>query len=332
MLSREQELALVELARKDDEAAFTQLKQSFDRAVSGYINSIIEQKGDAEDILQNVWTSVWLNINLYKPEIARFYTFIRMIASYEIRNYFKRLKKRREKENLFSDLAGPADVDPENAPAEDIIVESLRRKQAGTWKWEENIEEELINKERAEEANDFYLSLLRTVFSIGGYPHQVIAFAFSKLIFPCDLSSDKNTTGRKSGCPERVVRELFDKPLEQLSILLEQLYIKYSGISKDEISQVFEILHLKMDKTLSEVVDEKLDKTTWNLLRAKGLLGEKVGRTSLRDYYETNNSSRGDEGGINQKRRKPEDAVSDWSYKVQQRVKKRVIKKQVCRI
>ena len=146
--------------------------------------------------------------------------------------------------------------------------------------------------------------LFLCTFRCGGYPHQQLAFAFSKLVYG---SSSHRAI---EGSPERVDRMHGDT---RLAALLEEFWLAY----KRE-SHVFDAEILCRWKGYLKPVRRRLAMTVGDLMRyypataRQGLApirGARVGETCLSDYCASDQARRSA-------------AISDWCDKVEKRVRR----------
>jgi RNA polymerase sigma-70 factor (ECF subfamily) len=291
---REQELKkLIELAQNGDEEAFLKLRDNLNNEIEWHLKSWIKEHNEIEDVLQETWIKVMEIIDRYDPEKGAPKQFILAVANNQAKSYYRKIWNRRKK-TLSIDTVGELS---------DQLLEQRSE--------ESDPADRLYAEEQARKLEEFYLIILKATFLNGGYPHQILAFSFCKLIFPCITETGKKVSKRVSGYPDRVVNELFDILLTELSQLLQKDYLKYSVLHKEEASHIFLILNDIMDRTLSEIIDGKGDKSTWGLLAEKGLLERSVGTTVMRNYCK----DAGDSKNLVAR-------VSDWCYKVQKKVKR----------
>jgi RNA polymerase sigma-70 factor (ECF subfamily) len=78
--SKYTEEELIRLIREGNSTAFSYLYKNYSRAIFGIISSIIDNKNEAEDVLQNVFVKIWNNFPAYDPNKGRLYTWMLNIA------------------------------------------------------------------------------------------------------------------------------------------------------------------------------------------------------------------------------------------------------------
>ncbi len=71
---------LLVLIYKKDEKAFTHLYDMYSKSLFAVINTLIKNREEAEDVLQEVFVKIWKNIDSYHESKGRFYTWILNIA------------------------------------------------------------------------------------------------------------------------------------------------------------------------------------------------------------------------------------------------------------
>ena len=71
---------ILPLVLKKDDRAFTILYEMYSKNVFGVIYNLMNDKEEAEDVLQEVFVKIWKNIDSYNESKGRFYTWIVNIA------------------------------------------------------------------------------------------------------------------------------------------------------------------------------------------------------------------------------------------------------------
>jgi hypothetical protein len=148
-------------------------------------------------------------------------------------------------------------------------------------------------QEISEMLDKFYCFLCIAFGKSSGYPHQQIAFGYIKLL---------------EWKPQEIVKKLSEKSLRELAKDLEDEYIeilKYAD--KEKVHKCFKPLHERIEKRLKEVIPAR-DRRTMTISPTTI-----IGDTKLSDYW-------GD---------RPENNLSDWCYRVRQRVINEVRKRQI---
>src|SRR3984957_9769044 len=90
-LPHDDELKLVERARKGDSAAFGSLVEPWRKPLFGYIYRMVTLRQDAEDLLQDVLVRVLENIREYRGE-ARFKSWLFGIATHVCLDHLRKRK------------------------------------------------------------------------------------------------------------------------------------------------------------------------------------------------------------------------------------------------
>ena len=148
-------------------------------------------------------------------------------------------------------------------------------------------------QEISEMLEKFYCFLCIAFGEKGGYPHQQIAFGYIKLL---------------EWKPQEIVRELSEKSLRKLAKDLENEYVEILKYADEEkVRKCFKPLHQRIEKKLEEVIPT----------RDRGIitisLSTIIGDTKLSDYWGN----------------RPEDNLSNWCYRVRQRVIEEIRKRKI---
>lgn len=161
---------------------------------------------------------------------------------------------------------------------------------------------------------EIYTKLLIITLWKGGYPHEIVTSVFSKC-FVETLKVRDNEEGESQKTqekviwpPRRIVKDLSEVSLFQLSKKLEEDYISASSLPGELVSDCFQLLNKEMRKKVHEVINPN-NHGAWK--RWSNILENLVGETTLQDYYS----------------KRPEDNIADWSYRVFRRVGKYVTDK-----
>jgi hypothetical protein len=300
-LSSQEESLLTGAASNGDRAAFASLYSAFNGAVIGSILRKLTWIGrdEAKEIAQKVWIETWEKIRMpsesggFDNSKGRFFTWLySYIIKFAILDHGAARSteiplshlSRSEDEEGEDRMSCMADPDTENSP--DIVLEK---------------KEEL--RKQAEKLRRIYLAygeLLRWLFLCGGYPHQQLAYAFSKLIF-----GHESNRGIE-GSPQRLRTEYAEIPLVSLQRVFWESYSKESRIPGDILNTCKCHMH-PLDKRLTLSVKEltRLDHASNNQFAP--FLNSMVAETFFKQYWENHRS-----GFIS--------AVPDWCYKVKQRL------------
>jgi len=277
---------LVEEARRGNRRAFDEIVRELEKPLKGYI--LGEIRGDdaaADEIAQDTWVAVWEQMHKspeeggYDPGKGAFYTFvINRVAKFKIRQWWSEAGSARFR-------AGEAREVPEPADARQLRPDEL-----------------LIQQEDLRRRHAAFCELFRLTFLCGGYPHQQLAFGFSRHIY--GKESDRGI----EGAPARVVQDHGAVPLEALVEAYWDDYRKESQIRDSEgLGQLRECLdpvRARLPLRVGELV--RLDPASSRELVGVG--DRAVGRTQLQDYY----SGRAAGAAA---------AISDWCYQVADRVR-----------
>jgi hypothetical protein len=289
MLSREEELRLIEDAKKGDEGAWDELFANFKGVMVSHVHDKLNKirrvsDHDAEEITQSAWVDIVSKLSKpvedggYDPQ-WRFFTYVKNFLKFRILQHLQRLARDSKTDSM----------DDENGSLPEIEAPAGAGRQP---------EEALIEKERLRLRLDAYSELLSLVFLCGGYPHRQLAFLHSKQTF-----GGKTTEGDIYGKPSDVDKDFGAKTLKKTADEFWIRYGKQSGLPPayiNELKKTMKPLELRFPLTVGELV--KLSKDLSRQL--KPIAKKKVGTTHLKDYYS-------DKGYA---------AISDWCHKVRGKV------------
>ncbi len=219
----------------------------------------------------------------------------------KIHSYLETIVERK----LFDALEGEPDkIHQELYIKKDMLENKYYELEEGS---KQAFESYLINEKLG---NQMSTELLKIIIKKGGYPHQVIAFLFSNMVYPFERLSRSS-----QGLPKDVAnnKELWEKKLEDVLFILKN---RHPIFNKTNTNDVFEPLEVRINTLISDIlVRRENDSYTWDLLNSKNLLCVKVGVTTLLDYC--NIPQEKDEQEKIKMRQK---YVTDWSNKVKKRV------------
>lgn len=143
-----------------------------------------------------------------------------------------------------------------------------------------------------EEKVEIFLKFLVITLWKGGYPHEIFSFLISKY----------HQDDPEIWSPKRIVQELSQVNFIQLCDALEKSF----SFPKELTESLFLILRKRMVNKLEDIIkpgDHSAKKRWQNILKTPVCL------TCLADYFH----------------RQPEDNISNWTYKVQENIKKLLI-------
>lgn len=290
-MDRSKELQLIEEARGCSREAFNQLVQHYQKRLEVYIMSWPNiQYADAENINQEVWSDISECIHRspedggYNPAIGSFFTWvINYKAKQKIRDWRRIKSKSREIVGIPVGENGEPIFEPHIHP-------------------HFGAEEELYLKVTA------YRELFRLTFLCSGYPHEQLAFGFSKLVYgERTEESKKRRKGKKGetiqegarGDVEGVPRKVDSKHGEErLGTLIDHFWDSYRLVSaiddldmlrslEESLEPVRIRLKLKVRNLMKMKKQEKEEKEKNNPLQNHlEIIKEKpIAETCLRDYY-----------------------------------------------
>lgn len=272
-LTLEEQKQLSKEACKGDKRAQDKIYTAYHKAVFGYIRGRSAQEVDAENISQQVWMQVLANKGIcnYKSALGALYTFLWRIAHSRLIDYYRQYKKFYWVQIIENEVPDEEGIqDDSSGKNEDCIDLSL-------------IADSQIDPE--EELNSAYKIVLEQLFRNGGYPHQIIVFAFSKLI--------------DHWKPQKIIKELSGIPLRQLCKRLYQDYLAESNLPEEEIISCFSYLEQSMERSVGEIITDPASRD-----KLKSYLDKSIGDTLLKDYFGKDTSH----------------SISDWCDKVKKRL------------
>lgn len=106
------------------EKAFRQIMQRYQQRVYGLVIKIVEDHGDADDVVQEVFVKVWKGLDKFRED-ARLFTWIYRIATNESLNYLK--KRQRRKTESIEDYHASAQPGSPSEPNADRIEALLQQ-------------------------------------------------------------------------------------------------------------------------------------------------------------------------------------------------------------
>lgn len=103
----EDEVSRIQRLKERNEQAFAELYENYSPMLFGLILRIVDNQSDAENILQDCFVKIWLNIDHYDPQRGRLATWLINIArncaiDFTRSGYFILRKKIRSEEQLVS--------------------------------------------------------------------------------------------------------------------------------------------------------------------------------------------------------------------------------------
>lgn len=258
-----EEGALTDRARIGDREAFDVLRARHRTRVYGFIRVRVSSD-DTDDLEQEIWIKAWERMPTYDKRRAPFVAFVVYWAGIMLLRHHRLKGRRRAVELLFSELLRRFPKLGEEAEFSND-VDSLA----------------VVPEPDAEEESQRYGGLLEATFCSDSPPHQLLSFGLCKLVADWP--------------PRRIVAELSDTSLREVTVQLEQAYLEESSLPEAVVRPCFARLHDRLEFRFREVVKKK------TLATHPRLADRIVGDTKLCDYYTGN----------------PEQNISHWSQSVQ---------------
>jgi len=273
-LSLQEQKILAKDACEGDKQAQDRIYAAYHKALFGYLRARAMQDVDAENISQEVWTQLLVERTICKYDsLYALYTFLRTVAHSRLVDYY------RKKKPILIPI-----VENEISDNEETGDENTGKNGAG----QDFIDLSFIASPQIDAVEDLssaYKIALEHLFRNGGYPHQLIVFAFSKLV--------------DHWKPQKIINELSDISLRQLCNRLYSDYLMESKLPEEEIAPCFSYLEQQMGLLVGEVITDSVLRD-----KLKPYLNKSVGQTILRDYYGKDASH----------------SISDWCDKVRKRL------------
>jgi len=286
---KDEELILVKDAQKGNQEAFGKLVNAYNKMLIKHIQLRIENDSvKAEDIAQATWLRVLERIDRYDPNKGSFYNYVvKVFARKEIGLFWEEQKKiniSSEQDNEIAEIQPSIEIIDKRMLPDDIMLykEYLRlQKQA-------------------------YFRIFQLLFLCGGYPHQQLAFAYSKLIYGSQRASNgikgsARIEGRIEGDSKSVDRKHGNTDLRNLTNSFLHDYSSLAGLGPREIQELNE--YMLPVKTRLNVKVSSLFSLSYVLLeQLQPLHDMDVGCTSISDYYT--------------QKRGADKSIPDWCNKV----------------
>jgi RNA polymerase sigma factor (sigma-70 family) len=84
---------LIDHLKNKDDKAFELLYDNYAAALLGIISRIVKEEGEAENLLQDTFVKIWINIDQYDTSKGRLYTWMLAIARNSAINFVRTQKK-----------------------------------------------------------------------------------------------------------------------------------------------------------------------------------------------------------------------------------------------
>jgi RNA polymerase sigma factor (sigma-70 family) len=250
-LSHEQDANLLARIALGDEEAFRELYLQYKKKIDGFIRPRADSREDVEDIAQDTWLKLRINASKYDSSRGAVSTFLRMIATTAIIDFYRRNSNRAT--ILFTEMGGAELGDGEAIEIGDLLYKLTPNAIRSAPEGMNLLLEDLM---------------LRLVFEGSSPPHQMIVFGLVE---------------RLGWRPRQIISELSPRILRVLEEKLETDYAATSELSDATIRAHFGLLRNNMARPLMEVLTEPKTKEI-----CKDFLDSKTGETSLNQYFTHN--------------------------------------------
>ena len=285
-IARDRELELIIKAKAGNTEALVEIWEAYIDAFKSFINKQLSHKieidsEDLDEILNEAFQLLMSKkIQQYDPNKSGFFYFVTefVLKQEVIGEYIKDYIRFKTPKIPLTDL-------------EERLSESDDFNSKSTY-W--NIS---LKPSKPEQAETFILfrKIFELAFSEAGYPHQQIVFGFIKLL---------------QWEPREIVKELSNKELNHLTLMLEEEIITNYG--DDDLRRYFEPLRNKMASSIEEVIPAKATRTR-ELIGVS--LSTKVGETILPHYWGN----------------RPAANLSNWVNDVSERISKLMLTSFICK-
>lgn len=318
-------------AQEGQSFAFDQLVSKHEKAIKGRMRFNGIDGEDLDIIFQEAIIQVWRKIDKCDPEKGGFYAFMVKTIEFMKKRYYANKSKERSGEaalNQFGNhtlrntlLHQPKYVTFEDEDQKELDNESKKIKKefhkANDSLDDEKSYEKLTDNEKRRMRRT--LRMLRKLISLQdiyrlyvdsaedkaiekNYQKDIYDYALEELanggtphkvlVFILNKIIYSHRAGTKSGAPQKIYIELSDKKLKDIFIIAKEAYIEKSCMPRELVDKYLMALEMKLKEK-----DKKDGK----------IIGDKL----LRDYYGSD----------------PKGNISDWSYRVGQKLAKVLCKK-----
>lgn len=292
---------IVQRIRAGDTNIAERLVAKYQRALVGFLlGRAAMPREDAEDMAQNIWLRAIPDLSRpvadggYDAQRGSFYTFlIHRYAKFSVMQFIE--AKRRKPQYSFS--ADDDDLSAADLPSGD-----------------DDPEQYMLLREELEERHAALCQCFRMTFLYGGYPHQVLAFGYSKLIYG-QLTQREREPVRKDvrrrreveGDPKRLDAEHGSDTLDFVEQEFWNAFKRISNLNETTLQAIDLAMQPTRDRLKLTVAEMSRGNKAF-LEHHSHLAEQRVGQTTVRDYYGAR--------GLN--------AITDWCDKVQNRVRERL--------
>ncbi len=261
-----------EMKTEKSRPTFDVLWREFSGPLRGHLNARLDpvlRANKLEDILQEISLEAYRKFDSFDPDKGSFYTWLLIWARIVLKRLFTK-----EKDYLSLEMI----VRQSGAEPEALSTSPLER---------------LLKTEHSTRIADIYNFFLKTTLSDGGYPHQVIAVLFIKLLY---------------WKPGNFARELSDQQLEKLSEKAKTDLNSRFSVKHSLIQESFQPLSNNLALPLSSIISET--DSCWVIITANP--DDIVGKTIYPNYWGN----------------RPEANLSNWTYRVWKKVRRILMKNQ----
>jgi len=266
--------------KKGTTPSFDMLMNRYQPMITGFLRSRTASTQLAEDISQEVWLKAWQHWEKFDHTKGTEASYLLAIARHETINYWRRTQG---KEPLPYETVDPEHSQLQLLSAEICLLDELEEKESRKW----------------------YRQLLITLLTEGGYPHQVLAFLYSRVIH-----CSEDTADRVSGYPAKTAEQQGSLPLGRLHHQAGSHYSQKSTLTTQQVHACFQELNPALETTLETLFQKAGDTVSATWAAANGMSHTPSKNTRLQDYAREYHL---------------EKAIADWCYKVARRLKKKLI-------
>jgi len=293
-LTKDEEARLIERARAGDAGAFGILVSAFTPPLTARVLAHLHESRieDAQNLVQDLWALAWEDLPKpperrgYDPARGRYYTYL-------LHRFLNHLIKRHNKK-MDAERAETFSLDEETGKDSETLECRIVDPQAISPAEAAKMKEELLR------LREIHAELFRITFLKGGYPHEQLAFAMLKLV------SGRQSHRAIEGKPADLDASHGASPLQEVAEVFWREYQKESELPLECLARCEQDLRPLREK-LHMKVEAIYPPRSRLYERLSQVLGALVGLTCFHHYYDRRGASA---------------SLSDWCYKVRERVRK----------
>ncbi len=240
---------------------------TYSKPLRGYLKSYRIQEADIDDLTSEIWTQIIEKQSEYDSDKAGFYTWLMTLARFKVLEYFKKQKRR------------PVSIEPDEGrkikPASKGFNDIIQEAKHKLWAYNE---------------------LFRLTFLCGGYPHEQLAFGFSKLIL--GTVGERGVEGRAIEAQNAYGKIKIENAIERFAIE----YTEKSHCEDDHVDIAMFPVRNRSEMAVGQLIKKPEE-------YIQGILQRYVKETALNDY-------------INPESERKNHPFTDWSNRVPNNIRR----------